>query len=152
MLARAFYRIPYRRSRNLPFDAASIDSVVLSHAHIDHSGYIPVLAKHGFAGKVWSSAATRDLAAILLPDAGHLQEEEARFANKHRFAKHRPALCLLWARALLGPLIPLSRAPSALARPPLLGHSKRWDRPREAGLQAFRVIWGPTLETALDRP
>ncbi len=77
-----------------PVEPRSIEAVVLTHAHIDHSGYLPVLVKHGFAGKVYCSAATRDLCAILLPDAGHLQEEEARYANQHRFAKHKPALPL----------------------------------------------------------
>lgn len=77
-----------------PFDAKALDAVILTHAHIDHSGYLPLLAKHGFRGKVFCSAATRDLCGILLPDAAHLQEEEARFANQHTFSKHKPALPL----------------------------------------------------------
>ena len=78
----------------LPFDPASLDAVLLTHAHIDHSGCIPILVRDGFAGKIRCSTGTRDLCGILLPDAGHLQEEEAYFANRKRFAKHAPALPL----------------------------------------------------------
>jgi len=76
------------------FDAASLDAVVLTHAHIDHSGYLPRLCKAGFRGRVYCTEGTRDLLKILLPDAGHLQEEEARLANRHGYSRHRPALPL----------------------------------------------------------
>ncbi len=85
------------RERNrLPFPVppSSIHAVILTHAHIDHSGYIPALVKHGFRGKIYCTDATYDLASILLPDAGHLQEEEAEYANRHGFSKHKPALPL----------------------------------------------------------
>lgn len=78
----------------LPIDAKSIDAVVLTHAHIDHAGYLPLLVKNGFSGKVFCSKATRDLCEILLPDSAHLQEEEAAYANKRGFSKHNPALPL----------------------------------------------------------
>jgi metallo-beta-lactamase family protein len=78
----------------LPVDPASIEAVILTHAHIDHSGYLPLLARDGFRGKVYCSQATRDLCAILLPDSGHLQEEEAEYANRAGFSKHKPALPL----------------------------------------------------------
>lgn len=77
-----------------PFDPVTIDAVILSHAHIDHSGYLPKLIREGFEGPVYSTPATRDLCAVLLPDAGHLQEEEARLANRHRYSRHHPALPL----------------------------------------------------------
>lgn len=77
-----------------PFEAASIDSVILTHAHIDHSGYIPLLVKKGFSGNIYTTEATKELCKILLPDAGYLQEEDARYANKHKFSKHAKALPL----------------------------------------------------------
>lgn len=85
------------RQRNwqpLPLDAASLDAVVLTHAHLDHSGYLPVLRKCGFAGPVYCTSGTAALVRILLPDSGYLQEEDARYANRKGFSKHRPALPL----------------------------------------------------------
>ncbi|NIA24693.1 MAG: MBL fold metallo-hydrolase [Gammaproteobacteria bacterium] len=85
------------RERNwapLPLDPASLDAVMLTHAHLDHSGYLPLLIKHGFSGPVFATPATIDLAAILLPDSGHIQEEDAEYANKKKFSKHEPALPL----------------------------------------------------------
>jgi metallo-beta-lactamase family protein len=93
-----------------PIDPRSIGAVVLTHAHLDHSGYLPLLIKHGFAGPVFCSEATADLCAILLPDSGHLQEKDAEFANRHGFSKHRPALPLYTekdARAALTYLTPV---------------------------------------------
>ena len=77
-----------------PVAPRDVDAVVLTHAHLDHSGYLPRLMRQGFAGPVHASPGTRDLCAILLPDSGHLQEEEARYANKRSFSKHKPALPL----------------------------------------------------------
>ena len=74
-----------------PVDPASIDAVVLTHAHLDHSGYIPRLIRAGFSGPVWCTPATRDLCGILLPDSGHLLEEEAGYANRKGTSKHHPA-------------------------------------------------------------
>ena len=77
-----------------PVDPASLDGVLLTHAHIDHSGYLPGLVRNGFRGQIWCTPATAGLARILLPDTAHLQEEDARYANKRRSSRHRPALPL----------------------------------------------------------
>ncbi|MAT05649.1 MAG: MBL fold metallo-hydrolase [Acidimicrobiaceae bacterium] len=74
-----------------PVDPASIDAVVLTHAHVDHSGYVPRLCRAGFRGPVYATGGTCDLAAIVLPDSGHLHEEEAAFANRKGYSKHHPA-------------------------------------------------------------
>lgn len=78
----------------LPILANEIDAVILSHAHLDHSGYLPLLIENGFRGPVYANSTTRDLCAILLPDSGFLQEEDARYANWKGFSKHKTALPL----------------------------------------------------------
>jgi len=93
-LFQGFKQLRLRNWEPLPVPAVDIEAVVLTHAHIDHSGYLPLLVKQGFAGRIYSSAATRDLCRILLPDSGGLQEEEADFANRHHTSKHTPALPL----------------------------------------------------------
>lgn len=80
-----------RNWQPMPFDPATLDAVVLTHAHIDHTGYLPRLIKGGFKGPVYCTEGTKDLCAILLPDCGHLQEEEANRANKRGYSKHHPA-------------------------------------------------------------
>ena len=93
-----------------PVEPRSIDAVILTHAHLDHSGYLPLLIKRGFRGPVYCSRATVELCAILLPDAGHLQEKDAEFANRHGFSKHKPALPLYTledAQAALEHLTPI---------------------------------------------
>ena len=77
-----------------PFDARKIDTVLLTHAHIDHSGYLPLLVRLGFRGRIICTSATVELCKLLLPDSAHLQEEEARYANKRGFSRHKPALPL----------------------------------------------------------
>ncbi len=102
------------RERNwapLPFDAAKIDAVVLSHAHLDHSGWLPVLVAQGFKGPVYASPATRDLAEVLLLDSAHLQEEDARRANRGGWTRHHPARPLYGtadAKRALARIVPLA--------------------------------------------
>src|SRR5207247_5628237 len=85
------------RDRNwaaLPIDAARIDAVVLTHAHLDHCGYLPRLVAQGFKGRIFCTPGTRELCTLVLPDSAHLQEEDARDANRHGYGKHAPALPL----------------------------------------------------------
>lgn len=83
-----------RNWEDLPVGAHDIDAVVLTHAHLDHSGYIPKLVKARFRGKIYCSEATLALCKLLLLDAGHLQEEDAERANRYGYTKHQPALPL----------------------------------------------------------
>ena len=106
-----------------PFNPASLDAVVLTHAHIDHSGYLPRLVRAGYRGPIYSTPATRELAEILLRDAARLQEEDAEYANRKGFSKHRPAL----------PLFTEADAVAALRQFRSVGHD-RWFKP--AGLAA----------------
>ncbi len=85
------------RRRNwaaLPIHPASLHAVVLTHAHIDHCGWLPRLVSSGFHGRIYCTAGTADLCSLVLPDAGRLQEEDARLANRHRFSRHTPAVPL----------------------------------------------------------
>ncbi|MBN2621850.1 MAG: MBL fold metallo-hydrolase, partial [Acidimicrobiales bacterium] len=77
-----------------PVPPSSIDAVAITHAHVDHVGYLPVLTRDGFRGSVHATSGTTALAGIVLPDSGHLQEEEAAYANRKGFSKHHPALPL----------------------------------------------------------
>ena len=78
----------------LPVTPHQIDAVVLTHAHLDHSGYLPLLARDGYTKDIHCTPGTRDLCAILLPDSGHLQEEDAAYLNRHKLSKHDTALPL----------------------------------------------------------
>ena len=97
-LFQGFKQLRLRNWKDLPVDPASIDAVVLTHAHIDHSGYLPVLVKQGFKGRIHCTDPTYDLCTILLPDSGYLQEREAERANKYGYSKHKPALPLYGQR------------------------------------------------------
>lgn len=93
-LFQGFKQLRLRNWAPLPVDPKRVDAVIITHAHIDHSGYLPLLVKKGFSGPIICTGATRDLCAILLPDSGYLQEKDAEYANRHGFSKHRPALPL----------------------------------------------------------
>ena len=80
--------------QDFPVAPSSIDAVVLTHAHLDHSGYLPRLVKHGFAGPIYATGGTLDVARLILLDSAHLQEKDAEFANRHGFSRHKPALPL----------------------------------------------------------
>ena len=83
-----------RNWQDLPIPATSVDAIVLTHAHLDHCGYLPRLVAQGFRGRVFCTAGTQDLCRIVLPDSAKLQEEDADYANRHGFSRHTPALPL----------------------------------------------------------
>ena len=83
-----------RNWQPLPVTAAAVDAVILTHAHLDHCGYLPRLVAQGFRGRVFCTPGTRDLCSVVLPDSAHIQEEDARDANRHQYSKHHPALPL----------------------------------------------------------
>jgi metallo-beta-lactamase family protein len=83
-----------RNWQDTPVPAREIDAVILTHAHLDHCGWIPRLVKEGFSGPIYATQPTIDLCSVVLPDSGHLQEEEARFHNQKRSSRHDPALPL----------------------------------------------------------
>jgi metallo-beta-lactamase family protein len=93
-LFQGFKQLRLRNRAPFPVDPASLDAVVLTHAHLDHSGYLPLLVKQGYRHRIHCTEATAALCRILLPDSGHLQEEEANHANRHGYSRHRPALPL----------------------------------------------------------
>ncbi|MYZ50745.1 MBL fold metallo-hydrolase [Malikia spinosa] len=108
-----------------PVAPGQIDAVVLTHAHLDHSGYLPLLVREGFQGRVWCTPGTRDLCQILLPDSGHIQEEDAAFANRHGFSKHHPALPLYTVADAKACLERLQTVPPFHAFEPLPGWQAR---------------------------
>ncbi len=110
-----FQGFKVHRERNWappPAELLQADALVLSHAHLDHSGWLPALVKHGYRGPVYASPATRDLAEVLLLDSAHLQEEDARRANRYGYSRHAKALPLYTRRdaqraiARFVPLVP----------------------------------------------
>jgi metallo-beta-lactamase family protein len=106
-----------RNWQDPPFDPHSLDAVIITHAHIDHTGWLPRLVKLGYSGPVFTSKATADLLKILLPDSGRLQEEDADYRNRHNLTKHAPALPLYDeddARAALELLRPVANDGNAI--------------------------------------
>ncbi|MBI3676080.1 MAG: MBL fold metallo-hydrolase [Proteobacteria bacterium] len=93
-LFQGFKALRLRNRARFAVDPRGIEAVLLTHAHLDHSGYLPLLAKNGFRGPIYSSEPTAELCGILLPDSGHLQEREAELANRMGYTRHKPALPL----------------------------------------------------------
>ncbi|APV52088.1 MBL fold metallo-hydrolase [Betaproteobacteria bacterium GR16-43] len=134
-LFQGFKQLRLRNWEPPPFAPAKLAAVLLTHAHLDHSGYIPRLAKDGFEGPVYATAATRDLCSLLLPDSGHLMEEEAEYARRKGFSKHDPPL----------PLYTFEEARAAMR----LFKTARWDRTvKVAGVQARYLRAGHLLGAA----
>ncbi len=90
-LFQGYKQLRLRNWQSFEVDPASLDAVVLTHAHIDHSGWLPALVRDGFAGRIHCTSGTADLLRILLPDSGRIQEEDAAYANRKGHTKHRPA-------------------------------------------------------------
>lgn len=121
------------RQRNwdkLPLDPATFDWVLLTHAHIDHTGYLPRLVRDGFRGPIYANAATHELCELLLPDSAHLQEEDAEFAAKKGYSSHKPPL----------PLYTVAESQTALTRfqeipraQPFTISPAFWVKPHDAG-------------------
>ena len=93
-LFQGYKQLRLRNWAPLPIAAPALNAIVLTHAHLDHSGYLPLLVKQGYRGPIYCTEATFELCRILLPDSGHLQEEDAAYANRRGYSKHRPALPL----------------------------------------------------------
>jgi metallo-beta-lactamase family protein len=93
-LFQGFKALRLRNWARFPVDPRQIDAVILTHAHLDHTGYLPLLVKCGFTGPVFCSESTAEFCRILLPDSGYLQEKDADYANRHGFSRHKPALPL----------------------------------------------------------
>jgi metallo-beta-lactamase family protein len=117
-----------RNRRPLEVPPRSIDAVALTHAHVDHSGYLPLLVKNGFRGHAYCTPGTRDLCSVLLPDSGWLQEEEADYANRKGFSKHRPALPLYTRQDAIESLVHLKAI--------------KWDEPEPIG-GGIEATWRP---------
>jgi metallo-beta-lactamase family protein len=121
-----------------PFDPRALDSILITHAHIDHTGYLPKVVSQGFHGPIYCSRGTADLLKILLPDAGRLQEEDADYRNRHNLTKHAPALPLYTeadAKRTLQLLEPVDN----------IGNTTRVAKGVEAGFHVAGHILGSSL-------
>lgn len=145
-----------------PVKASSLEAVALTHAHVDHIGYLPKLVKEGFRGRIFGTSATLDLATILLRDTAHLQEEEARWANKKGYSRHSPALPLFTGRdaeAVFPLFAPVSYGehfeplPGVTGRYRDAGHilgSAMLELWREHGGKQRKIVFGGDLGRPLD--
>ena len=100
-----------------PFDPTTLDAVILTHAHLDHSGLLPRLVAEGYQGRIYCTPGTLELCGLVLPDAGRIQEEDAKQANKYRYSKHEPAQ----------PLFTENDALRALTQLQPIGYEKTFD-------------------------
>ena len=141
-LFQGYKQLRLRNWAPLPVSPASIDAVLLTHAHLDHSGYLPLLVKHGFKGPIYATDATKDLCEILLPDSGHLQEQDALFANRHRFSKHKPALPLYTEKDAIDCLVKFRTVPFHKPRD-IFGASVRY-------LRAGHILGAAMIEITAD--
>ncbi|MBI1212636.1 MAG: MBL fold metallo-hydrolase [Alphaproteobacteria bacterium] len=120
-LFQGFKQLRLRNWAEPPFDPASLSAIVVTHAHLDHTGYLPVMIKRGFRGRIYCTEATADLCRILLPDSARLAEEDAERANRHRYSKHKPALSLYTERDAHAALRHLVTVPFATEFEPAAG-------------------------------
>jgi len=128
-----------------PVPPSAVDEILLTHAHIDHIGMLPVWVREGFQGPVWATPSTLDLSNVSLPDAAHLQEEDARFANKKGFSKHSPAL----------PLYTTQDAARALQRVRPLPYGEELELAGGAGIRfrdAGHILGSAILEAKIPHP
>lgn len=128
--------------RRLAIEPASIEAVVLTHAHLDHSGYLPRLVRQGFDGPIYATSATLDVARLILFDSAYLQEKDAEFANRHGFSRHKPAL----------PLYTRADAERALDQFRAVPFHKRVDPPGDVSLlfrRAGHILGAATAEVRI---
>lgn len=133
-----------RNWQDFGVDPKSIDAVVLSHAHIDHSGWLPRLLRMGFNGPIYCTPATRDLAAIMLPDSARIQEEDARYANRKKITKHNPALPLYTERDAVETIRRMRAVPYATPKELLPGISLTLRR-------AGHILGSASIDLQLDK-
>ncbi len=134
-----------RNWKQLPIAPRDLDHVVLTHAHIDHTGYLPVLVRDGYGGRVLTTHATKDLLGLLLPDSGRLQEEEAATANKLGYSKHKPAK----------PLYTEDDAKESLTHLDSIAYGERrelWKGVTVTFRSAGHILGSATVEVEIDEP